>query len=56
MGSSQIKFPTKGRVLPLPALFKVLSKQAGKMAQQVRVLTIKPDDLSSMPKTDMVEG
>lgn len=39
VGSSQIKFPVKGQVLPLPALFKVLSKQAGRTALQVRVLT-----------------
>lgn len=52
---SQIKFPTKGQALPLPALSKVLCKQAGKMAQQVRVLTIKPEDPSSMPEPHVVE-
>lgn len=49
----KVAVPTKGQVLPLPALFKVLGKQASKMAQQVKVLTIKPDDLSSMLKTHM---
>lgn len=38
----KVAVPAKGQVLPLPTLFKVLCKQASKMAQQVRVLTVKP--------------
>lgn len=49
----KVAVPTKGQVLPFPAPFKVLCKQANKMAQQVRGLTIKPDDLSSMLETHM---
>lgn len=52
----KVAVPTKGQVLPLPAVFKVLCKQTSKMAQQVRVLTIKSNDLRSMPETHMVEG
>lgn len=54
--TDKVPVPTKGQALPLPALFKVLCQQTGRMAQQGKALTIKPDVLSSMPRTHMVEG
>lgn len=34
----------------------MIGSWAGEMAQQVRVLVSKPEDLSSIPKANMMEG